>query len=134
MKKCLIFMALVTVAAPAFSQQNANERAIAHQKTLAHFGSFTHNISDNRYVSISYSFMPLEPATSVTYSLHASTSGLLSFKIADATGKIVAEWQPADTKYLHKGTLDVSGLKPGKYEYRIFWDGKLTESVPFTKK
>jgi len=128
-------MALVTIATPAFSQQNANEKAIAHQKTLAHFGSLTHNISDSRYVSISYSFMPLEPATSVTYSLHASTSGLLSFKIAEATGKTVAEWQPpADGKYLHKGTLDVSGLKPGKYEYRIFWDGKLTESVPFTKK
>ena len=127
-------MALVAVTAPAFSQENANQKAIEHQKTLGHFGSFSHDIADGKHVNVNYSFMPLEPVTTVTYSLHTPTPRPLSFKIADAAGKIVAEWQPAEPKYLHKGTLDVSGLKPGKYEYRIFWDGSLAQSVPFTKK
>lgn len=134
MKKYLLFIALVAGGTPVFAQENANQKAIEHQKTLGHFGSFSHDIGDNKHVNVNYSFMPLQPTTTVTYSLHTPTPRPLSFKIADASGKIVAEWQPAEPKYLHKGTLDVSGLKAGKYEYRLYWDGKLAESVPFTKK
>ena len=133
--KYLITLAIAgCFSTAAVAQGMTNEEAIAHQKTLGYSGYFNHKIGENRSVSVSYSFAPLTPTTEVNFVLHTPTPRPLSLTITDASGKVVAQFKPEENKYLEKGTLDVSGLKAGKYEYKIYWDKELAYKIPFTKK
>lgn len=132
--KSILIAGLVALSTPAFCQENANQKAIEHQKTLGYFGNFSHKIGENRSVNVNYSFAPLIPTTEVNFMLHTPTPRPLSFVITDASGKLVASYKPTENKYLEQGTLDVSALKAGKYEYKIYWDKELAYKIPFTKK
>lgn len=132
--KSLLVAGLVALATPAFCQENANQKAIEHAKTLGYAGSFTHKIGDNRSVNVNYSFSPLVPTTEVNFMLHTPTPRPLSFLITDASGKVVAQFKPEQNKDIEKGTLDVSNLKAGKYEYKIYWDKEVAYKISFTKK
>ncbi len=132
--KSLLVAGLVALATPAFCQENANQKAIENAKALGYGGSFTHKIGDNRSVNVNYSFGPLVPTTEVNFMLYTPTPRPLSFVITDASGKVVAQFKPEQNKDIERGTLDVSNLKAGKYEYKIYWDKEVAYKIPFTKK
>ncbi|GEM_PF-1883630 len=133
--KYILTLAIVgCLSSTAFAQGTTNDEVIAHQKTLGYSGHFNHKLGENRSVNVNYSFTPLNPTTEVNFVLHTPTPRPLSFTITDAAGKVVAEFKPEEHKYMEKGTLDVSNLKAGKYEYKIYWDKELAYKIPFTKK
>ena len=133
--KYLFFIAAFGLSATNLcAQHKTNEEAIAAMKAAGYSGHFNYKIEENKTVNVNYSFMPLEPATEVKFSLHTPNPRPLWFQITDKTGKVVAEWKPEQPKYLHRGTLDISSLKPGEYTYNIYWDKSLAHSVSFRKK
>lgn len=133
--KYLLTLAIAgCISATTIAQENANEKAIAHEKTLGYSGGFTYKPDTKHNVSVGYSFTPLEPTTEVNYMWHTATPRPVSFKIFNSSGVMVKE-VPADEKILrHKGTLDVSDLPAGKYEYRIYWDTNVAHTIRFNKK
>jgi len=134
MKKYLLFLTFITVSAPVFSQSASNKEAVEKMKAAGYSGHFTYKTEENKNVNVNYSFTPLEPVASVNFMLHTPNPRPLWFQVTNKAGKVVAEWKPAEAKYLHRGTLDVSSLKAGEYTYNIYWDKTLAYSIPFRKK
>jgi len=132
--KYLLFLAFLGSSAPLLAQQKTNEQATAEMLALRTSGNFSYKIGENRYVNVNYYFTPAQPGTTVDFVLHTANPRPLSLKVTNTAGKVVAEWKPAEPKYRYTGQLDISKLKPGKYNYNIYWESNLAHTIPFTKK
>jgi len=136
--KYLLFLAFLGASSPLFAQKKApqktNEQAIAEMAALRTSGNFSYKIGENRFVNVNYYFAPVQPSTIVDFVLHTPNPRPLWLNVTDATGKVVAEWKPTEPKYRYVGQLDLTKLKPGKYNYNIYWESDLAHSISFTKK
>jgi hypothetical protein len=132
--KWILITGILACATPAVAQENANQKAVEQAKTQALGGNFNFKTDPNNTVSVSYSFSPVAPSAEVNYSFYTPEPSPLSFAIKDASGKIVSEVKPTDNTDYKKGTLDVSKLKSGKYEYVIYWGTEVAHKVAFSKK
>ena len=133
--KYLLFIAAFGLSATSLcAQYKTNEEAVAAMKAAGHSGHFNYKTGDNKTINVNYSFTPLEPTTAVDFMLHTPNARPLWFQVTNKAGKVVAEWKPDQPKYLHRGTLDISSLKPGEYTYNIYWDKNIAYSIPFKKK
>lgn len=136
MKKLLLIASLfaTSYAVQAQEEENLNIKAQKEMAKKGYFGFFEYKADEIHSINVNYAIEPKEPTTEATVMLHTPYSNPLSLIVTTPQGKKVAEMTFSRDEYIKEGTVDVSGLKAGKYVYVIQWDGESVYEIPFEKK
>lgn len=87
-------------------------------------------------ITVDYKLYPNPAQNSIMLSLKAATNVSLNFYIYDAVGRLVHKLEnDAKQTNSYEHSFDIASYSPGNYLLKIrAADGKLAETIPFTKQ